>query len=77
MMNNMNMMNELKEKELTETEMNGVAGGVGYGRYDFCYNESDEKLFESFTTREKCEVLDQPDISSRRAKMFEIWRRHR
>ena len=71
------MINDIMKNELTENEMNNVTGGAGSSIHDFCCNEADEKLFESFTIKEQCEVFDQPDVASRRAKMFEIWRRKR
>ena len=68
-------------KKLTAAEMESVIGGVGAvaaaidGRPDCIINEAERQMYDSFTRAEKDEVCEQPDRSSRRAKMLEIWKR--
>ena len=61
--------------ELNETEMDSVTGGGMRTNDDFLINEADRNLFyREFTKEQRDLVLAQPDRTTRRAKMYEIWR---
>ena len=66
------MMNNLKNYELPETEMDSVTGG-GNSVYSFLNNAAEEKIFLSLTEQEKQAVFAQPDRASKRAKMAEFY----
>lgn len=72
------MMNNIKNNELNEIEMEKVAGGSF--EYDnnpdnVIRSQEDLNLFMSFTDEERAQVYALPDADSRRAKMYEIGKR--
>lgn len=72
------MIDELKNEQLTEDEISGVVGGVIYGKKEFAdaflVTPEDERVWSTFTEKEKNLVRTQPDRASQRAKMAEIYR---
>ena len=67
------MMNNIKN-ELTEAEMDSVAAGAR-GADEFRYNQEDFRVWQSLSPTEQGQILALPDGASRRAKMFELWKK--
>ena len=67
------MSNEMKKNELNEYEMEVVTGGGIGSNDDFLLNETDRDIFfREFTKEQREQVLAQPDIASRRKKMYKL-----
>ena len=71
------MFNELKKKELAETEMEHVVAGVtefdagcAMSQHDFLCNHFDAKVFLSLSKFERDEILQLPDVDSQRAQLM-------
>ena len=72
------MINNIKNNELNELEMENVAGGSYPDENNpdnVIRSQEDLNLFMSFTDEERAQVYALPDAKSRRAKMYEIGKR--
>ena len=72
------MINDIMKNELSEIEMEKVAGGrYEYDNHpdDVIRSQEDLNLWMSFSWGERDQVLALPDANSRRAKMYEIGKR--
>ena len=72
------MMINDKKNELTEIEMETIAGGTDpYENHpdNVIRSQEDLNLWMSFSWEERDQVLALPDANSRRAKMYEIGKR--
>lgn len=72
------MVDELKkdeqnEQQLTETEMDNVAGGNPFPNESLVTDEMKVKTaLQKLTPLEQLEVLQLPDVASQKAKIMEI-----
>lgn len=68
-------MNDIKKNELNDQEMNNVSGGSGVsGRPDFVINAEELRIWNSLTLAQQVAVMEQPDIASRRAAMYDAYK---
>ena len=67
------MMNERKKNELTENEMENVAGGNPFPNEALVTDEMKvQTALQKLTPLEQLEVLRLPDVASQKAKIKEI-----
>ena len=67
------MTKDIKKNELTELETENVAGGSPFPNESLVTDEMKVKMaLENLTFHEQLEVLQQPDVASQKAKIYEI-----
>ena len=67
------MINDMKKNELTELEIETVAGGNPFPNESLVTDEMKvQRELKNLTPLEQIEVLQQPDVASQKAKIFEI-----